>query len=237
MGIDKKRSIKIVNKKRFAFSFFIISMCFGLIFSRIILRSKQIVQASNNMNLLKEENEFIVVIDPGHGGIDKGAIQGELYEKDLTLKISEIVKKELISKGCTVFMTREDDIGIDLKERYVFANSKDADVFVSIHINSNNDSIHKGMSTYYYDINGIQEKERKELAKSIQKEIIKSDNWTDKGILKQDIAVLKGSNMPSVLVECGFITNSEDREKLQEESVIENIATNISQGILNYLGI
>lgn len=198
----------------------------------VFVHDKQIV-----VLISKKEKpyKFKVVLDPGHGGIDKGTNRGNIYEKDLVLKIARNVEQDLIYKGCKVFMTRKDDIGLSLKERYTFANSKEPDVFVSVHVNSNRDSIYKGVSTYYYDLNGIQKEERKKLANNIQTEMIKSDNWKDRGIIRKNLAVLRGSTMPSVLVECGFLTNYEDRNKLIKEDVLENFGKNISNGILKYI--
>lgn len=182
-----------------------------------------------------EPYKYKVVVDPGHGGNDIGTPFGKVYEKDLTLKISKYLEAYLKYNECNVVMTRDKDKWVDLKERPKIANDENADLLVSVHINSNKENIYKGIDTYYYDLDGFQKAERLKLAETVQKEMLKSDNWKDKGTVRQNLAVLRLSNMPSVLVECGFLSNSEDRDKLLKDETLKNFGINISNGVLNYL--
>lgn len=185
----------------------------------------------------KMENPYhhSIALDAGHGGEDIGANVGQAYEKDITLKIADYAADELRYKGYKVVRTREDDRLIPLGEIGKIANAASADLFVSVHINYNEESKYKGVSTYYYDINGYQKEERMKLAKTIQAELVKNDNWEDRGILRENFQVLRETKMPSVLLECGFLSNSEDRKKLSNNEVLKNFAKNITNGIDKYL--
>lgn len=176
-----------------------------------------------------------VVIDAGHGGIDKGANLGKIYEKDLTLKIANYASEELKFAGYKVIMTRDNDKLLSLKEIGDITNAASADVFVSVHINENKSSVFKGMTSYYYDPNGFQKNERIKFAQIMQDNLIKSDDWEDRGILRQNLAVLRYSQIPCVLLECGFLSNTEDKDKLTKDEVLKNIGINIEKGITSYL--
>ncbi|WP_127836282.1 N-acetylmuramoyl-L-alanine amidase family protein [Clostridium prolinivorans] len=185
----------------------------------------------------KKENPYknTIVLDAGHGGEDIGANVGSIYEKDITLKITDYAADELRYRGYKVVKTREDDRLLELSEIGKIANAALADLFISVHINFNEDSVYKGVSTYYYDIDGYQKEERIKLAETMQSELIKDDNWEDRGIIKENFQVLRETKMPSVLLECGFLSNQEDRRKLTDESVLKNFAKNIANGIDKYL--
>lgn len=179
--------------------------------------------------------KYYIIIDPGHGGMDKGTSYGNMYEKDLTLKIARYAAPYLKSKGNVVFLTRNEDKLLGLDEIGDKVNSSYADVFVSIHVNSLSDNNFSGITTLYYDINGYQKNERVKLAESIEREAVKNDSWKNRGIKRQNLAVLRYSKIPGVLVECGFITNAEDRARLSDEGVLKRLGENISKGIIDYL--
>ncbi len=233
MGID--------SRKKLIFScvlFILIMLIFGKNIkilnqgNSIKITASPIVKISSNHN---ESKNYRIVLDPGHGGIDKGTSYGNMNEKDITLKIAKYAQSYLRSQGDVVFLTRDKDKLLSLKEIGNKANSSDADVFVSIHINSLNDKNFKGITTLYYDVNGYQKSERIRLAKTIESQTVKNDGWESKGIRRQNLAVLRYTKIPGVLVECGFITNDEDRKKLSNEDVLKRLAKNISDGIIEYL--
>lgn len=212
----------------------------------IVLGEKKEVNKGNSVNPMVDKQfkinekmnaklDRIIVIDPGHGGVDKGTNIGDLYEKNINLEIASYTKSYLQEKGFKVFMTREEDKLIPLKEIGNFVNDIRPEVFVSIHVNSFKESKYEGISTYYYDPNGFQKEERIELAKSIQRENIEDGIWHDRGILRQNIAVLRYSNSTCALVECGFITNEGDKKKLQDENILKSTGENIAKGIINYM--
>lgn len=180
--------------------------------------------------------DHTVVLDAGHGGNDKGTSYGNIYEKNLTLKIVKYMINGLRYNGCNVLLVRDKDKWVDYKkERAAVANNANADVFVSVHINSNVESQYNGVDTYYWNPNTDDKARSVELAKDIQTEILKSDNWKDMKTAKNNLAVLTHTKMPAVLVECGFLSNPSDRNKLMKDKTLQNFATNISNGILVFL--
>lgn len=178
---------------------------------------------------------YKIVVDAGHGGKDNGTSYANINEKDLALKIAFLTENELIFRGCKVVLTRDEDKLLPLKEISDIANASYPNAFISIHINDNKDSRINGLGTYYYDPDQFQKIERNALAKSIQKEIVKSDKWQNKGVIRQNIAILRNSNIPCALVECGFLSNEKDRDKLKDEEVLKSLAVNISNGVIKYL--
>jgi N-acetylmuramoyl-L-alanine amidase len=185
----------------------------------------------------KKDNpyKYKVVLDPGHGGIDKGVNIDDIYEKDIVLKIVKFMINDLRYSGCQVLPTRETDKLLALSEVADFTNNNYADVFLSVHINSFQESKYQGIGTYYYDDEGFQKEERIRLAKTVQKHSFKSDDWKDRGIFRDKLKVLRLTRVPGVLVECGFLTNPEDKERLLNDKVLLNLAKNLSEGILEYL--
>lgn len=238
--------MRIANRKRFTLScifFTLLMLIIGknqIVFSEgkvfKVTSSPEAKELGKNDNaVLKNKKRYIVILDAGHGGIDEGTSYQNINEKDIAFKITKYTETVLESKGYTVILTRNEDKLLSLKEIGNIVNAAKGNVFVSIHINSIKDPSYKGMTTYYYAPEGYQKDERVKLSKTIQKEVVKSDGWEDKGIKTQNLAVLRYSEIPCALVECGFITNKEDREKLLKEEVLRNISENISRGIIKYL--
>ncbi|MDA9704194.1 N-acetylmuramoyl-L-alanine amidase [Prochlorococcus sp. AH-736-L19] len=181
-----------------------------------------------------KQNKFSVVLDPGHGGPDPGAIGiGGLRETDVVLEVSEIVKKLLSEKGVKVWLTRKNEVDLDLPPRVSFANRKNADIFVSIHANASRGKRRdiNGLETFYY--RGWR---GRLLAKRIQKQILKvSPGSPDRGVKQGRFYVIKNTSMPAVLVEIGFLTGKLDARRLEKSSHRKRIAYAIAKGILEYL--
>ncbi len=242
--------MRIANKKRFMVSCIFFTFLL-LLFGKTVtytkkgkaLQSQPVVMAVDKGGTEKTKNvqaglsteKKTIILDAGHGGIDNGTSYKGVYEKDLNLEIVKYAEEYLKAKGYTVILTRNKDELIPLKEIGTRVNSSSADVFVSIHVNSLNDVNFKGITTLYYDVEGYEKDERIKLANIIEKEAIKNDNWESKGIKKQNVAVLRYSKIPCALVECGFITNNEDRDRLRKDEVLKRLAENISNGIIKYL--
>ena len=180
-----------------------------------------------------KQNKFSVVLDPGHGGPDPGAIGiGGLRETDVVLEVSEIVKKLLSEKGVKVWLTRKNEVDLDLPPRVSFANRKNADIFVSIHANASRGKRRdiNGLETFYY--RGWR---GRSLAKRIQKQILKvSPGSPDRGVKQGRFYVIKNTSMPAVLVEIGFLTGKLDARRLEKTSHRKRIAYAIAKGILEY---
>ena len=171
-------------------------------------------------------------LDAGHGGKDPGAVANGLQEKDIVLPISLKAGETLKRHNVKVDFSRTTDKFVGLTDRAIMANNHNADVFVSIHCNKATNTTGQGVETYYYagSIEG------KKLATCIQDSIMKSGLYTkNRGIKEGNFAVLRHTNMPSALVELGFISNVEDAKILKEKQ--EELAEAVARGILNYLGI
>lgn len=197
------------------------------------LNSKNIIVL---VSRLKNPYQHKIVLDPGHGGIDAGANVEGLYEKNLTLKIVKFIPEFLRYYGFKITFTREMDKFLDYKHEIPdIVNSSNADLFVSIHINSFTNQKEHGIGVYYYAPDSTQKSDRINLASDIAREVTKSDNWYNRGIFSENYCVLRKSNIPCALVECGFISNPEDRSKLQDDNVLKRLAYNISTGIEKYI--
>lgn len=175
----------------------------------------------------------VIVIDPGHGGSDPGAMGAMgTKEKDLTLDIANQVAKILMANGAKVVMTRSSDVEVGLYECTDKANAAKADIYVSIHINANDNKAIGGTSTYIHngaDSTRIQESNK--LARCVQNELVKSLGLRDIGVLKANFAVLRTSNMPAILAEVAFISNAQEEQLLRTEDFRKKAAEAIAKGI------
>lgn len=187
----------------------------------------------------------VIVIDPGHGGKDGGAVSKDgLIEKHVTLSISLYLRDYLQQAGALVIMTREDDRELadpnlksgrkrqDLTNRARIVKNSNADMLISIHLNSMHSSKWFGAQTFY-DPNGHEE--NKTLAAWIQQEIIHNMENTERLAKTIDsIFLLKSVDIPAVLVEAGFLSNPREAELLGDERYQKKMAAAIYQGILRY---
>lgn len=185
----------------------------------------------------------IIVLDPGHGGSDPGAIGPTgLQEKQVTLPIAEYLKSILEAKGAKVILTRTTDVdvygphanGVDeLQARVNVANGNQADAFISIHINSFSNPNVGGIATYYFDGSD----QSKKLASSVQGQIAEHSGFNgDRGIQPGNLYVLRHSLMPSILVELGFISNPKEEGHLKEASTRQEFANELAKGLELYFG-
>ena len=181
-----------------------------------------------------KQNKYLVVIDPGHGGQDPGAIGiGGIRETDVVLEVSKIVEKLLSEKGVKVSLTRGNEVDLDLSPRVSLANKINADIFVSIHANASRGKRRdiNGLETFYY--RGWR---GSLLAKKIQKQILRvSPGSPDRGVKQGRYYVIKNTRMPAVLVEIGFLTGRLDARRLVKSAHRKRIAYAIAKGILEYL--
>lgn len=172
----------------------------------------------------------IIVIDPGHGGSDSGAAGNGLYEKNLTLDISNRTTAYIRANyPATVYQTRTTDVYVALDARTSFANSKGANFFVSQHINSYSTTSPSGLETYYYpgSTSGLN------LATSIYNKL-KSSYSVLRGVKSADFYVLHYTNMIASLGETGFISNPTDAANLNNATFRQNLATQYAQGMHVY---
>jgi len=183
----------------------------------------------------------LVVIDPGHGGNDPGAANNSygLVESHLTLQISLRLREDLQRLGWRVVMTRDADYEVgdpkgddaqELQARCDVANAAGARVFVSVHINSSVAHSLNGTTTYYW------RPADKVFAQTIQNSVVAADGITDDGIKRNDFYVIKHTDMPAVLIETAFLSNSHDSEFLARPSFLDKVAQGIANGIMEFTG-
>ena len=175
----------------------------------------------------------IVVIDPGHGGIDSGAVGvNGIYEKDVVLKISKAIlklNKSLFDNELDIYLTRYNDTLISLSDRSLLTKSLKADVFVSLHCNASQNNS-RGMEVYAHH---SKNKKSIALGVSILNESIQKLGFKKRGVKFADFQVLRQTILycPSVLVELGFITNADEADYYLEAKNIEAMALAVLMGI------
>ena len=170
-----------------------------------------------------------VVIDPGHGGVDYGAIRDGINEKDINLDISKRVEAILASKGYTVEMTRHTDETVSLQDRTILCEKVSPNIFVSIHVNSSAKTEPTGIETHYYH------QESLELAQTVHTCMASFIKTNDRGLFKSKFYVINHTSVPAILVEIGFISNARERAELVSEKRKEQTAHAIADGIIKYL--
>lgn len=180
----------------------------------------------------------VIVVDPGHGGHNPGAVANGVHEADVNLAVSLLLRDKLVKEGAKVVMTRQSDkavagnnspLGPELQARVDIAAKNNADVFVSIHANSNPDKKIAGAMTFY------PQNKSSQLAQEVQQELIKQTQAVDKGVSPATFYVIRKTSMPSILVEAGFLTNAQEAAKLSTASYQEKIAQGVFNGITRYL--
>lgn len=201
--------------------------------------------AQYTMNLQKQSERRIVIVDAGHGGDDPGkvGINGAL-EKDINLSIAFLVKKYLEQQDVTVVMTRNSDDGLyraespnkkieDLKNRLAVIDASGAVLAVSIHQNSYTSEKVNGAQVFYYESSAEGEKAAKLMQQQLRNGV---DETNDREAKKNgSYYLLKKSSVPTIIVECGFLSNGEEANRLIDKAYQEKMAWNISMGILQYL--
>jgi len=191
------------------------------------------------------EKGHIVMLDPGHGGYDPGAITNQgVYEKSINLQIAQKVKEMLGPSGIGVFLTREEDIDyvpdgvkgrtikkqIDLNRRIDMAKEANADLFVSLHVNATATGQDSGAETFYHS----KSETGKRLAELIQQELIKIPGMNRRIVKPGDFYIINNTSMPAVIVEVGYLSSLKEQKKLQQSWYQEQLARAIAKGIANF---
>lgn len=182
-----------------------------------------------------------IVIDPGHGGTDTGAVGVDgLLEKDITLLVSKRIQQILLDSGAAVVMTREDDRDVygpsatdaqELQARVdVGEAASDAEIFLSVHCNAFTKPAANGTETYYYP----KTKQDEALAQALQDGMLDHGGLRDRGVKEARFYVLHHSSLPAALVELAFITNYEEKKLLADEDFQQEMALGICEGLANY---
>lgn len=181
------------------------------------------------LTLLDVKNSSgVIIIDAGHGGSDVGAFYEGRYEKDITLAVALKTCEELSIAGYDCFLIRENDEYVGLNERVDIANLLDASLLINIHANSYDDHSVNGLLTIY--------KDEEELARTIQNNLIATTNANDMGLIRTTTMLITNKSlMPAIILEMGFITNTEEWNLLASDEYQDKIAVGLTNGIIDYL--
>ncbi|MDS1003733.1 N-acetylmuramoyl-L-alanine amidase CwlD [Clostridium sporogenes] len=205
------------------------------------------VNVFSNLNSVKDKK--IILIDPGHGGMDGGAVAKDgTLEKDINLEISKILKKQLKKEGYKVIMTREDDKGLyseskgkkvrtkkieDLNKRCELKKTSKCDMFISIHLNMFNQKQYYGAQVWYS--NNEDSKRFAYILQNNLREELDENNKRKEKAAKNSYKILRDNDgMPSVIVECGFLSNSMELDKLKNADYQQNISKAIVKSVNEY---
>lgn len=210
-------------------------------------------QLGENRPASRQEPFSLVVLDPGHGGQDSGAMCGNVLEKDLTLDVAQRVDRLLQAQGLGTIMTRVGDGYVSLADRVALTNRAPNCVLVSIHFNEGNKPVSSGVETYYATHQAApgtalvswlpflqrvssesSNVESQTLAGLIQDSLIARTQAINRGTKAEQFYVLANVHYPAVLVEGGFLTNKEDIARIGSVDYREQLAAAISEGILSY---
>jgi N-acetylmuramoyl-L-alanine amidase len=173
-----------------------------------------------------DSSPITVVIDAGHGGYDRGGIPGQrVSEKDMTLDVARRLRSVLQASGYRVVMTRDSDVFVPLGTRTAIANSQRNAIFVSVHFNSATRKGASGIETYFYSRNSLS------LASAIHHYVSGGAPSSNRGVRRRGYFVLRRTNMPAVLVECGFLTNPTEAAYAQNASYRQKLAEAIASGV------
>ena len=183
----------------------------------------------------------VIYLDPGHGGLDPGAMYKNIKEKNINLQISKNLEKRLTKLGAIVYLTRYDDYDLsvnntinrkrsDLSRRGNIINKSDCDLFLSIHLNAENTGIWKGAQTFYNTNN----KENKKIAELLQQQFKEDLNSKRKAKNKNYLYLKKRINRPGVLIEVGFLSNASERYLLKQEKYQDKVTLSIANALLKY---
>jgi N-acetylmuramoyl-L-alanine amidase len=181
-----------------------------------------------------------IVIDAGHGGNDHGTqslTKPHLIEKNLNLTTAQLVDTFLRQMGYQTIMTRRNDHFVTLDKRSEIANAKKCDLFVSIHYNSAPNKQAHGIEVFYYQdkAHSSRSTQSKLLAQKVLAEVIHSNDARSRGVKHGNLAVIRETKMPAILIEGGFLTNSGETDKLRDKDYIRELAWGIAKGIQEYI--
>lgn len=197
-------------------------------------RGKDLILELNNRDA--KYREMLIVIDPGHGGTDPGAISSinNMKESEVVLDMSLKLNQLLAETGFRTYMTRVDNLNnnskLSLQDRSDIANALEADLFISVHANSFTSSSVNGIETYYEP----NDMASKKLAEIFQSQLINDLNMNNRGAKSANYFVLRNTNMPAVLVESGFLSNPSDAAKLASDTYKNQIAQSMVEATIKY---
>jgi len=181
----------------------------------------------------------VIILDAGHGGMDRGAKIKYPYleEKRLTLSATLLTKKYLEQYGYKVILTRAQDYFVPLKKRVSLANTSNGELFISIHFNSCPNKTAHGIEIYFYNSqeNKIRAKTSSKLAHCVLTDVIQNTKAKSRGVKRGKFCVVRETKMPAILVEAGFLTNPQERDNIRKKAYLEKISLGIAQGVESFI--
>ncbi len=196
---------------------------------KILFKEINKEQIKQRETIISAVEDPIIVIDPGHGGADPGAMNGEIKEKDLNLEISLALKAELEKQNVKVLLTRDIDKDMTLQERVYFANNSSAKLLLSVHFNSHVNNYANGTETYYF------KPDEKRLADIIHEELVAKLGLRNNGVRKARFYINRFSNIPSVTIEPLYLSNQNDFNNLKNAEFKNKTVIALKEAVLKYL--
>lgn len=183
----------------------------------------------------REIYDKIIVLDAGHGGIDPGTLRGNVYEKNVNFNVINVYAPEYFKDSdIKVYYTRTTDTKIALQTRADFAATVGADLFISFHVNAHSDKAVNGTSVYYSASNNkttASGLKSSLLAQTVVNHLSKNWNTKNRGILTEKFVVVHNNTVPAILIECGFITNDNDFQKIKDTAYQKKAAKAIFDAV------
>ncbi|MEX0961294.1 MAG: N-acetylmuramoyl-L-alanine amidase [Simkaniaceae bacterium] len=184
---------------------------------------------------IRKNQPSLIVLDPGHGGMDKGASSHGVDEKHPALQTALKAKQYLMQKGYRVILTRVTDVFIPLSKRASIANQNRCKLFVSIHFNAAKSTNAKGIEVFYFNAKEPWRlQSSKKLATCLLHRLVAQTGARSRGVKTANFHVIRETNMPAVLVEGGFLTNPGERTLLSDEKYLDRLAKALAEGIDRY---
>lgn len=232
----------VVKQKNFRRLFLLLLALCTLLLCGILHEKEDLSQPASSVPV----GGKVITLDAGHGGFDAGASANGVTEKDINLDVTLRLREYLEQAGGIVFLTRSEDASTaeadksgvaakksDLLARRELAKSSGSEIFVSIHMNKFSQEQYKGAQVFY----AAKSEDSKRLGDTIQeslKEILADGNTRIAKEIDRKVLILKDADIPSVIVECGFLSNPEEVALLQEDSYRQKLAWGIYLGIVRY---
>ena len=241
-SFNSKAYLSFVSLMAFLIIYLLVS------FFLVYLSSGNIANRTSKSVGVQQKDLPVIVIDAGHGGIDGGAVsESGILEKDINLKISEYLRDLFLLSEIKCVLTRETDEMLvpkykgssgkkraDLIARTEIANEAENSVFVSIHQNKFQSSKYRGLQVFYSK-NNLQSREIAEIIKKQNKQMIDKNNNREVKPAGREIYILDNLDIPAVLIECGFLSNSAEAELLNSDSYQKKLAFMIYSSLMTYI--
>lgn len=189
-------------------------------------------QGAADLNYEPVAGQYLVVVDPGHGGKDQGCAYGDVIEKDIALDASYRLRDALVKAGVSVVMTRDDDYFLYMNRRVELAETVGCNLYISIHADSFDTDTSVNGLTVHHQTGATR---GKEAAFFLHDKLETADFHRIRSVKASDYYVLRNTSMPAVLVELGFVTNEDDAAKMTSADFLDQVAGVLAEGIVEYL--